>query len=323
MTMARTIKLYKLSEETATPGIRPMQQADVPQVLSRWLFIVNCANHSTARNGRLLGSRSGHCMVLQSRDCHQWRDRGAELYRLSYKHGDGMLACLCCMSSASYSMPSALQVKQLLDEYLTQFTLAPVLSEAELAHALLPSDDVVSSYVVAAEGVCCMMSPPGQCAALQCVARVLLCCGCPWSCGRTYGPLPALQQYHVVQCSPVAFADGQLTDLASFYTLPSSVIGHDRHTEMRAAFHYYTVSWRQQDARCTTVLTVWKTDPALRNDMFGCCGLDRLEVSGHHVWLLLRSCVLAAAAILCAGKELIPQTVLPSRCRAVRRCCSC
>jgi Myristoyl-CoA:protein N-myristoyltransferase, C-terminal domain len=33
MTMARTIKLYKLSEETATPGIRPMQQADVPQVL--------------------------------------------------------------------------------------------------------------------------------------------------------------------------------------------------------------------------------------------------------------------------------------------------
>jgi glycylpeptide N-tetradecanoyltransferase len=108
MTMARTIKLYKLSEEAATAGIRPMRQADVPQV------------------------------------------------------------------------------KQLLDDYLAQFTLAPVLSEAELAHALLPSDDVVSSYVVAAE-------------------------------------------------------DGQLTDLASFYTLPSSVIGHDRHTEMRAAFHYYTV----------------------------------------------------------------------------------
>jgi Myristoyl-CoA:protein N-myristoyltransferase, C-terminal domain len=32
MTMARTIKLYKLPEETATPGIRPMHQADVPQV---------------------------------------------------------------------------------------------------------------------------------------------------------------------------------------------------------------------------------------------------------------------------------------------------
>lgn len=32
MTMARTMKLYKLSEETATPGIRPMQREDVPQV---------------------------------------------------------------------------------------------------------------------------------------------------------------------------------------------------------------------------------------------------------------------------------------------------
>jgi Myristoyl-CoA:protein N-myristoyltransferase, C-terminal domain len=68
-----------------------------------------------------------------------------------------ILACLCCMFSASCSTPSAVQVKQLLDEYLAQFTLAPVLSEAELAHALLPSDDVVSSYVVAAEGVWCTL----------------------------------------------------------------------------------------------------------------------------------------------------------------------
>ena len=46
-------------------------------------------------------------------------------------------------------------MKRLLDDYLAQFTLAPVMTEAELAHALLPADDVVSSYVVAAEGVCC------------------------------------------------------------------------------------------------------------------------------------------------------------------------
>ena len=32
MTMARTLKLYKLPEETATPGIRAMEQRDVPQV---------------------------------------------------------------------------------------------------------------------------------------------------------------------------------------------------------------------------------------------------------------------------------------------------
>ena len=70
-----------------------------------------------------------------------------------------------------------------------------------------------------------------------------------------HGRFPALQQYCVTQYSPIIFADGQLTDLASFYTLPSSVIGHDRHTEMRAAFHYYTVSWRQQDA------SAWQCQP--------------------------------------------------------------
>ena len=37
-------------------------------------------------------------------------------------------------------------------------------------------------------------------------------------------------------------ADGQLTDLASFYTLPSSIIGNERHSELKAAFQYYTVA---------------------------------------------------------------------------------
>ena len=32
MTMARTIKLYKLPDETSTPGLRPMRPEDVPQV---------------------------------------------------------------------------------------------------------------------------------------------------------------------------------------------------------------------------------------------------------------------------------------------------
>ena len=32
MTMARTIKLYKLPDETATPGLRRMRPEDVPQV---------------------------------------------------------------------------------------------------------------------------------------------------------------------------------------------------------------------------------------------------------------------------------------------------
>lgn len=34
MTMARTLKLYKLLDVPATPGLRPMTAADVPQVRS-------------------------------------------------------------------------------------------------------------------------------------------------------------------------------------------------------------------------------------------------------------------------------------------------
>ena len=33
-----------------------------------------------------------------------------------------------------------------------------------------------------------------------------------------------------------------LTDLLSFYTLPSSVIGNDKYDELKAAFMYYTVA---------------------------------------------------------------------------------
>jgi glycylpeptide N-tetradecanoyltransferase len=33
-----------------------------------------------------------------------------------------------------------------------------------------------------------------------------------------------------------------LTDLISFYTLPSSVIGNDKYDELKAAFMYYTVA---------------------------------------------------------------------------------
>ena len=32
MTMARTIKFYKLPEEPLTPGLRPMETRDIPQV---------------------------------------------------------------------------------------------------------------------------------------------------------------------------------------------------------------------------------------------------------------------------------------------------
>ncbi|PNW81548.1 hypothetical protein CHLRE_06g251100v5 [Chlamydomonas reinhardtii] len=35
---------------------------------------------------------------------------------------------------------------------------------------------------------------------------------------------------------------GSLTDVVSFYTLPSSILGHPQHTELKAAYLYYTAS---------------------------------------------------------------------------------
>ena len=37
-------------------------------------------------------------------------------------------------------------------------------------------------------------------------------------------------------------ADGTITDLVSYYTLPSSVLGNDKYDTLKAAFMYYTVA---------------------------------------------------------------------------------
>ena len=41
---------------------------------------------------------------------------------------------------------------------------------------------------------------------------------------------------------PVLLAGGIITDLVSYYTLPSSVIGNDKYDSLKAAFMYYTVA---------------------------------------------------------------------------------
>ena len=40
----------------------------------------------------------------------------------------------------------------------------------------------------------------------------------------------------------LSFADGKLTDMLSFYTLPSTVIGNPTYKTLKAAFMYYTVA---------------------------------------------------------------------------------
>jgi len=109
MTMARTIKLYKVPEQPQLPGIRQMEKKDMPRVF------------------------------------------------------------------------------ELVSGYLSQFTLHPEFKEDELAHWILPREGVIFSYV--REG-----------------------------------------------------SAGQITDVCSFYSLPSSILGHEKHSLLKAAYSYWNVA---------------------------------------------------------------------------------
>ncbi|CAD6196846.1 unnamed protein product [Caenorhabditis auriculariae] len=110
MTLARTIKLYKLPNETATANLRPMEKRDVPKLLT------------------------------------------------------------------------------LLTKNLEQYSLAPIFAtDEEIEHTFLPRKDVVFTYVV--------------------------------------------QQ-----------KNGELSDMVSFYSLPSTVMGHPAHKSVNAAYLYYYVA---------------------------------------------------------------------------------
>ena len=81
------------------------------------------------------------------------------------------------------------KVTALLSKYLSKFTVAPILSEAEVEHLLLPREDVVYSYVVEDEKT------------------------------------------------------KKITDLISFYNLPSQIIhGNTKHKTLKAAYSYYNVA---------------------------------------------------------------------------------
>ncbi|KAM3268668.1 hypothetical protein P3S67_030632 [Capsicum chacoense] len=110
MTMSRTIKLYKLPDQTVTPGFRKMEPHDVPAVT------------------------------------------------------------------------------RLLRNYLKQFVVAPDFDENDVEHWLLPKEGVIDSFLVE---------------------------------------------------SPLTH---EITDFCSFYTLPSSILGNQNHTTLKAAYSYYNVS---------------------------------------------------------------------------------
>ncbi|KAJ6923217.1 hypothetical protein NC652_016764 [Populus alba x Populus x berolinensis] len=79
-------------------------------------------------------------------------------------------------------------VTRLLRNYLSQFVVAPDFDENDVEHWLLPTENVVDSYLVE--------SPETH----------------------------------------------EITDFCSFYTLPSSILGNQNHSTLKAAYSYYNVS---------------------------------------------------------------------------------
>merc|ERR1712194_244038 len=108
MTMARTIKLYKVPEKPQIPGMRQMLPSDVPRVA------------------------------------------------------------------------------ELITGYLKKFSLHPEFTPEEVAHWVLPRDGVIYAYV--------------------------------------------------------RDNDGEVTDVCSFYSLPSSILGHEKHNLLKAAYSYWNVA---------------------------------------------------------------------------------
>ncbi|XP_048162627.1 glycylpeptide N-tetradecanoyltransferase 2 isoform X1 [Corvus hawaiiensis] len=97
-------------------------------------------------------------------------------------------------------------VQELINTYLKQFNLAPVMDEEEVAHWFLPRDHIIDTYVV---------------------ELVLL-------------------YYRICTCSKTkAFlhvgSKGILTDFLSFYTLPSTVMHHPVHKSLKAAYSFYNI----------------------------------------------------------------------------------
>ncbi|OIT35282.1 PREDICTED: glycylpeptide N-tetradecanoyltransferase 1-like [Nicotiana attenuata] len=152
MTMSRTIKLYKLPDQTVTPGFRKMEPHDVPAVT------------------------------------------------------------------------------RLLRNYLKQFVVAPDFDENDVEHWLLPKEGVIDSYLVE--------SPETH----------------------------------------------EITDFCSFYTLPSSILGNQNHSTLKAAYSYYNVSTKtpliqlmndalivakQKDFDVFNALDVMQNDSFLKDLKFG------------------------------------------------------
>ena len=152
------------------------------------------------------------------------------------------------------------QVTKLLNTYLSRFSLAPVMSESDVEHWLLPRAGVVSSFVVEQVSSSAAALAAATANANAAAAAALAATS---STGANGKQLTKRQQAaaKAAAASAAAAAASQasststastdsassssdliLTDFCSYYSLPSTIIGHARHSSLSAAYSFYNVS---------------------------------------------------------------------------------
>ena len=131
-------------------------------------------------------------------------------------------------------------------KFILRASLAQVWSLEEVAHVLLPREGVINSYVVQVKilvFLCLCRSFPFRCL-LQIVLIFppLILAMCPlFEVRLSYSLITAKTPAFL--CQTIHQADGgEITDFCSFYHLPSSIIGNDKHTKLNAVYSYYNVA---------------------------------------------------------------------------------
>ena len=106
---------------------------------------------------------------------------------------------------------------RLLNKYLEKYDLVPVFTEEDFLHWFLPRENIIDTYIVEKPASTLTQSPDSK-------------------SNKT-------NDDNVVLDSPTKKDNSMvITDMVSFYTLPSTVMSHPTHNKLKAAYSFYNVS---------------------------------------------------------------------------------
>ena len=106
---------------------------------------------------------------------------------------------------------------RLLNKYLEKYDLVPVFTEEDFLHWFLPRENIIDTYIVEKPASTLTQSPDSK-------------------SNKTNGD-------NVVLDSPTKKDNSMvITDMVSFYTLPSTVMSHPTYNKLKAAYSFYNVS---------------------------------------------------------------------------------